>query len=171
MIASLFKKEVKPSEEVLEQEGAMESQKEPLNTIKLKRQITVKSLVTEQFRQNAKNELSEELKLVDTQLQQLENQYHNMLQQIENLAKTGQNVTRQLEQLNMEVQEKRTQLANIKIQVTTNLANLDRAQNGEMVVTGVLENYVEVQIGDNIYERLRGAEVIIEDGIVKTINA
>lgn len=140
-----------------------------LASISLKRQVTVKSLVTEDFRQRAKNELSEELKLIDSQLEQLENQYQAMLKQIENLARSGQNVSKQIEQLNAEVQDKRSQLSSVKMQVATNIANLDRVKNGDLVVTGVLENYADVQIGDNIYEKLRGAEIIIEDGIVKTI--
>lgn len=140
-----------------------------MTSIPLKRQVTVKSLVTEQFRQKARGELSDELRLIESQLEQLENQYQSTLKQIENLARSGQNVTKQFEQLNKEAQEKRNQLTNVKMQVSTNIANLDRVKNGDLVVTGVLENYVDVQIGDNIYEKLRGAEVIIEDGVVKSI--
>ncbi len=154
----------KPEADVQTGEGMNE-----LESIRLKRQVTVKTIVTEAFRQKAKAELSEELKLIDSQLEQLENQYQAMLKQIETLAKNGQNVGLQLEQLNREAQEKRTQLANVKVQVASNLANLDRMQNGDNVITGSLENYVDLAVGENIYDRLRGAEVIIEDGIVKTI--
>lgn len=141
-----------------------------VKSIQLKRQVTVKSIVTEDFRSKAKEELSDELKLIDSQLEQLEIQYQATLKQIENLAKSGQNVSKHLEQLNMEAQEKRSQLANVKMQVAGNLANVDRVNNGDMVITGVLENYVTIEIGDNIYDKLRGAEIIIEDGIVQSIS-
>ena len=150
-------------------EAGLGEGKKEVSSIQLKRQVTVKSLVNENFRQKARTELSDELHLIDAQLEQLENQYQATLKQIETMAKSGQNVGKQLDQLNREAQEKRSQLANIKMQVASNIANLDRVQNGEMVVTGVLENYVDIQIGDNIYEKLRGAEVIIEDGVVKSI--
>lgn len=146
-----------------------ENGKSELKSISLKRQVTVKSLVTDTFRQQASNELSEELKLIDAQLEQLENQYQASMRQLEDLAKSGQNVGKQLDQLNREAQERRNQLAGVKMQVATNIANLDRVQNGDTVVTGVLENYVDLKVGDNIYDKLRGAEIIIEDGLVKTI--
>lgn len=143
--------------------------KQQMESISLKRQITIKSTVTDRFRQTAKNEMTEELKLVDSQLEQLENQYQASMKQLESMAKSGQNVARQTEQLNAEAQEKRAQLSNVKMQVASNLANLDRVPDGEKVVTGVLETYVDVKVGDNIYEKLRGAEIIIEDGVVKSI--
>jgi len=148
---------------------AAEGGKQSLQSVSLKRQVTIKSLVTEAFRGRAKTELTDELKLIEAQLEQLENQYHGMLAQLESVAKTGQNVTPQLEQLNREVQEKRNQLGSVKMQISSNLANLDKIQNGDTVVTGVLENYIEVAIGDNIYDKLRGAEIILEDGLVKSI--
>jgi hypothetical protein len=147
-----------------------QSGRQAMSTIQLKRQVTVKSLVTEEFRQKAKNELSEELKLIDAQLAQLQNQYQATLKQLETVANSGQDVSRQVEQLNLEAQERQNQLANVRIQVANNLANIDRVQNGDHVVTGVLENYVTVEVGDNIYEKIRGAEIIVEDGIVRSIN-
>lgn len=143
--------------------------KTQLSTIQLKRQITIKSLVNETFREKARTELSDELRLIEAQLEQLENQYQATLKQIESMAKAGQNISKQLDQVNREAQEKRSQLANIKMQVASNLANLDRVQNGDMVVTGVLESYADINIGDNIYEKLRGAEIILENGLVTKI--
>jgi uncharacterized protein involved in exopolysaccharide biosynthesis len=164
MAEKMMDKNVAESENEIKGNG-----KTQINSIQLKRQVTVKSVVTESFRSKAKGELADELKLIESQLEQLENQYQATLKQIEDMAKMGQNVSMHLEQLNREAQEKRNQLANVKMQVATNLANLDRVQNGDMVVTGVLENFVEVKLGDNIYEMLRGSEVIIEDGVVKSI--
>jgi SMC interacting uncharacterized protein involved in chromosome segregation len=140
-----------------------------LNSISLKRQVTVKSLVTEAFREKARTELSDELNLIEAQSQQLEAQFQGSLRQLENMAKSGENVSRHLDQLNAEAQERRTQLANVKMQVANNLSNIDRVQNGETIVTGVLENYVTVGIGDNIYDKLRGAEILIQDGIIQSI--
>lgn len=143
--------------------------KSELNSIELKRQITVKSIVTDEFRKKAQNEFSEELKLIEAQLQQLESQYQNSMRQLEDLAQQGQNVTKNLGQLNAEVQERRVQLENVKIQVSRNLNNIDKAENGQFVITGTLENYVSVAPGDNIYEKLRGAEIIVRDGVIEEI--
>ena len=139
-------------------------------TIQLKRQVTVKTKVTDNFRVRAKSELDNELKLIDTQLQQLEAQYQYSLQQLEKVAQQGQNVQNELQQLNQEAQQKRNQLASLKMQVSSELGNLDKIENGQYIVTGMLENLVDLKVGDNLYNTLQNAEILIEDGVITAIN-
>ena len=139
-------------------------------SVQLKRQVTVKTKVTDAFRDRAKSELDNELKLIDTQLQQLEAQYQYSLQQLEKVAQQGQNVQQQLQQLNQEAQQKRSQLASLKMQVSSELGNLDKIENGQYIVTGMLENTVEIRVGENIYEKLQNAEILVEDGVVTSIS-
>ena len=131
--------------------------------------MVIKSIVTKDFREQANSEFTEELKLFEAQMQQLDNQYQSSMRQLEEMARQGQDISKQLVQLNSEVQERRTQLENAKIQVSRNLSNVEKAADGEHVITGNLENYVTLAIGDNIYQKLRNAEVIIEDGVIKEI--
>jgi esterase/lipase len=86
------------------------------------------------------------------------------------VAQQGQNVQQQLQQLNQEAQQKRSQLASLKMQVSSELGNLDKIENGQYIVTGMLENVVDVHVGENIYEKLQNAEILVEDGIVTSIN-
>jgi chromosome segregation ATPase len=151
-----------PTEETTREPIAMES-------VTLKRTIVVKSQVTDTFRERANGELGEEVKTIDQQLSQLENQYQQSLQQLENLTRQGQNVARQLDQLHKEYIGKRQQLHNLKGEVSTQLRNLDKVQNGEYVITGQLENFVDVKIGDNLYDKIRGAEILINDGMITAI--
>jgi chromosome segregation ATPase len=136
----------------------------------LKRQVTVKTLVNDGFRAKASQELSEELKLIDSQLSQLETQYQQSIMQLEKMAQMGQSVQVQLENLNREAQEKRNQLATLKMEVSSQLGNLDKIQNGAYIVTGLLENFVEVKVGDNIFDKVRNGEILVDDGVIQTIN-
>lgn len=140
------------------------------SVIQVKRQATVKTKVTDLFRQRAREELDNELQLIDTQLQQLEAQYQYSLQQLEKVAQQGQQVQQQLQQLNQEAQQKRSQLASLKIQISAELGNLDNVENGQFIVTGLLENLVSLQVGDNIYEKLQNAEILVEDGIITSVS-
>ncbi len=142
-----------------------------VTSVTLNRQITVKTLVTDVFRDRAKGELNNELKLIDTQLQQLDAQYQYSLQQLEKMVQQGQNVQQQLQQLNQEAQGKRNQLASLKMQVSAQIGNLEKVPNGEHIVTGMLESTVQLNVGDDIYEKLMNAEMIVEDGIIKRIQA
>lgn len=139
-------------------------------SIQLKRQITVKTKVTDNFRTRAKSELDNELKLIDTQMQQLEAQYQYSLQQLEKVAQQGQNVQAQLQQLNQEAQQKRSQMASVKMQISSELGNLDNIENGQFIVTGMLENLIELKVGDNLYDHLQNAEILVEDGVITAIN-
>jgi hypothetical protein len=148
-----------------------DSGKKAISSVHLNRQVTVKTLVTDGFRERATQELDNELKLIDTQLQQLEAQYQYSLQQLEKVAQQGQNVQQQLQQLNQEAQQKRNQLASLKMQVSSQIGNLDKVENGQYIVTGMLENTVELCVGDNIYNKLMNAEMLVEDGIITGIFA
>lgn len=151
-------------------EKATEAPMTNQQAIQLKRQITVKTKVTDNFRLRAKSELDNELKLIDTQLQQLEAQFQYSLQQLEKVAHQGQNVQGQLQQLNQEAQQKRSQMASVKMQISSELGNLDKIENGQYIVTGMLENTVELRLGDNIYDHLQNAEILVEDGVITAIN-
>lgn len=140
-------------------------------TVQLKRQVTVKTIVNDDFRKRAGQELDQELKLIENQTQQLDAQYQETMQQLEKIAQSGQNVQKQLQQLSQEAENKRKQLATIKMQLSTQQANLNKSSNGDLVVTGVLDNYITVGIGDNLYDKLSNAEMIVEDGVVKEIRA
>ena len=138
-----------------------------VNSVQVKRQVVVKTLVNDDFRQRAKSELNEEHKMIDAQLQQLEAQYQHTMNQLESLAGQGENVQRQLEQVSADFQKKRSQLSSVKMQVSSQMANLDKIANGQYVITGQLEDNVTLNVGDNLYAMAQGVEMLVEDGIIK----
>ncbi len=144
---------------------------EETQSVTLKRKVTVKTIVTQGFRDRAKSELGQEQTLLESQIQQLEMQYQQTVKQLETIAEKGQNVQQQMEQLNGEYQKNRAQLSSMKVQLTTQLASLERVKDGDMLTTGVLDNYISLSVGDDLYQKLGNAEMIVEDGLVKEIRA
>ena len=138
-------------------------------TTLLKRTITVKSMVTSEFREKATEDLSEELNLIQSQKESLETQFNESLQQLENAARQGQNVSQAMNQLHNEASQKRGQLNNLEQEVSTQISNLDKVEDGAYVITGQLDNFVEVKVGQNLYDRIRGSEILLKDGIVTAI--
>lgn len=141
----------------------------PVTAITLKRSITVKSLVTPAFRERAKKELSQETQIIQQQIEQLDLQFQQTLKQLEQAAREGHNVSRQMDQLHRDVQQRRAQLEHLKQEVQNQLANLDNVTEGSYVTTGQLENWVELKVGDEIYKKLRDAEILVKDGVVTAI--
>jgi hypothetical protein len=56
-----------------------------------------------------------------------------------------------------------------KKELTEQREEYEKLQMGEEFVLRVVEGTVDVKIGDNFFEKARGAEIIIEDDIVKEI--
>ena len=140
------------------------------SSIKLKRQVTIKTVVTDAFRTRAKGELSKEIETVDNQLVALDAQYQHSLRQLEQMAQQGQSVEGPMEQLHQEVNTKRSQLTALKNEVSNQLNNLDTVANGALVVTGMLESFADVAVGDNIYTKIQNSVVVVEDNVVKEIH-
>ncbi len=136
-------------------------------SVSVKRQVKVKTVVTEEFRTRATSELSKEVEQIDHQLEQLEMAYNNGLQQLEQLSNEGQNVLQPRAQLEQDMQGKRNQMMGLKQEVTKQLGNLDTVTDGDTVITGMLESTVELHVGDNIYDRVRNTVVIVKDGVVQ----
>jgi hypothetical protein len=138
-------------------------------TLTLKRKVTVKTMVTDAFREKALAELTDEQRLVKTELESLEQQYQANLRQLEEAARGGHNVSAQLDQLHREAQTRQTQLNEMAAQLQAQLAELEKVTNGTFITTGQLENYVPITVGDALYEKLRNAEILVKDGVVTAI--
>jgi hypothetical protein len=137
--------------------------------VMVEHQVNVKTIVTEGFKLQADQELSKELALIDEQAQQLEAQYQFSLQELEKLARQGQPVQAQLEQLNRDAQERRNQLAGLKMEVSAQLANLDKLEVGAMIITGMLKGQIELKVGDNMYDKMQPAQILVCDGRIESI--
>jgi DNA repair exonuclease SbcCD ATPase subunit len=149
--------------------SATQEKPKALTSLQLSRQVTIKHVVTDDFKARALKEFSDELKLIEAQIQQLDNQHQQGIKQLESLSQQGQNVQKQLVQLNGEVQDRRTQLENAKMQLSRDISNIEKSQNGNFVVTGTLETQVTVSIGDVLSEKLGNLEIIVKDGVIDEI--
>lgn len=135
----------------------------------VKRSLTIKTLLTDAFRQQAQQDLSQEKELVAQQLEQLELQVQNNLRQLEEATRQGHNVARQLDQLHQEANKRKHELATLQAEIDQQIQNLATMANGNYIKTGQLENWVPLAVGDNLYQRLRGAEVLVTDGKITAI--
>lgn len=138
--------------------------------ISVKRQINVRTVVNEDFRKRANTELGREIEMIDGQLQQLETAFNNSLQQLEQLANQGQNVMQARQQLEQDAEQKRRELSGLKGEVTKQLSNLGNVNDGDTVVTGVLESFADLKVGDNIYDRVKSATIVVKDGVITELH-
>ena len=132
--------------------------------LQLKRVVMVKAVVTEAFKENLAKELERALKNLDQQNQQMEFQAKSYM---ENLKKKG--LLQQLSAFKHQLEEERGKQAAAKADITNKVGEAKKLALGSEFVQGPFEGPVDVEIGDNLYKKVGGAEIIVKDGIIQDI--
>jgi len=129
----------------------------------LRRQVIIKAIVTDQFKQQATAELQAALSQVDEQFQQLEFQAKRAMAELEKKAPD------QLPQLKAQIDEDRGRLGAAKNDLLQKLNIIGQLDINQEFVQGNVDNFVDVSVGDNLYAKLAAPEIIVKDGVVVEI--
>ena len=137
---------------------------EKMNSVELKRVVMVKAIVTEAFKQNLVKELERAIANMESQSSQMELQSKNYL---EDLKKKG--LMQKAAAFKQQFEEERARQAAAKSDLLMKIEESKRLQIASEFVQGPLEGPVEVSIGENLYKKVGGAEIIVKDGIIQEI--
>jgi poly-D-alanine transfer protein DltD len=143
---------------------------ESLETITVSRSIMVKTMITDAFREQASKEDQKELDQVDAnigQLRQMAEQRLNDIQQAEQLSDADKQIAQN--HLQQQFDRDMVSLLNAKQEVLARKEALSKTTNGSYVTTGELQDTVQLNVGQNIYQVLRGAEILVKDGVITAI--
>lgn len=133
-------------------------------SIELKRIVMVKAIVTEAFKENLIKELERSITNLENQMSQMETQGRNYL---DDLKKKG--LMQKAAAFKHQMEEERARLVAARSDLTMKIEEAKRLQLGTEFVQGPLEGPVTVSVGDNLYKKVGGAEIIVKDGIVQEI--
>ncbi|MFN7311242.1 MAG: YlqD family protein [Vampirovibrionales bacterium] len=138
-------------------------------SITVQRDLTVKTMVTDGFREKAMKEDQAELATVDASIQQLRESAQGRLNELmqSNLSQED----KQLAQMHLQQQfdEQVTQFLTLKQEILNRQELLANTPNGTYVSTGNVTDSVTLNVGDNIYDRLKGSEILVKDGVITAI--
>ncbi len=140
-------------------------------TIRVKRPVKVKTVVTESFKQQAKDELAKEMRLIDNQIMQLELQSKQIQDQVSGTSSVfyGEQDMEQIQQSLEEIMRRIQQMGELKQELQFQEDNINHLTLDNVIITGSLENYVDLRPGENLYEKFKDAEIIVKDGIIQDI--
>jgi hypothetical protein len=138
-------------------------------SITVQRDLTVKTMVTDGFREKAMKEDHAELSALDANIQQLRESAQGRLNEL--VQSNLSNEDKQLAQMHLQQQfdEQVTQFLSLKQEVLNRQEVLANTPNGTYVSTGNVTDSVTLNVGDNIYDRLKGAEILVKDGVITAI--
>lgn len=141
-----------------------------MTKILVKRPVTIKTVVTPKFKEDASNELTKEIHLVDNQILQLELQNKQILDQTGVFGSAlNQDNAKPLQEALNDIAQKLKQMTSLKQELVSQRDTIKDIALNNIIVTGSLENYVEIEIGQNIYDVFKKAEIIIKDGVIEDI--
>jgi DNA repair exonuclease SbcCD ATPase subunit len=139
-------------------------------TFTIKRQITVRAVVTPRWKEDAERELSNAISSFDQQLAQLEQEGQRLVDEIrrQSLNPLDPRVQEQVGSLQQQVAAKRAELEEQKRQVLEQQRQVRELDMEQIVDQGQLESFCQVGVGDNLVEKLQAA-VVVRDGVIEAM--
>jgi hypothetical protein len=129
----------------------------------LKRQIVLKAIVTERLKQDLHESVSDAIKRVEEEQEELERQSRRLMLELQRTDLNRAMAFRQ--QLDAEKRKR----DDLKAALQEQMKEYSGLTLGEEITRGTLEGDVEVKVGDNLEEKMGQAEVVVEDDIIKEI--
>lgn len=139
-----------------------------MDSIKLKRPVAIKAIVTDKFKGEASKEIQQALQNFDLALQQLEFQGKRAMTDLDKNPDIP-NKEQARQNLQMQIEQQRAQINAQKAELLQRLNMISQLEMNSEFLQATVDNYVEVKVGDNLYEKMSNTEVIVKDGIVVEI--
>jgi len=134
------------------------------NSVELKRVVMVKAIVTEAFKTNLIKELERAIGNIENQSSQIMERGKAYL---EDLKQKGLN--QKAAAFKHQVEEERNKQSAAKADLLMKIEEAKKLELGSEFVQGPLEGPVNVELGDNLYKKVGGAEILVKDGVVQEI--
>ncbi|MFM7360356.1 MAG: YlqD family protein [Cyanobium sp.] len=140
------------------------------DSLTIKRTITVRAVVTPRWKEDAERELSNAISNLDQQLAQLEQEGQRVVDEIRRQSANplDPRVQEQVGSVQQQVGAKRTEFEEQKRQVLEQQSQVRELQMEQIVDQGQIESTCEVQVGDNLVEKLQVA-IQVRDGVIEAI--
>lgn len=129
----------------------------------LKREILLKAVVTERLKTELVEAVQEAIQRVEEQQDDLERQSRRMMLELQRTDMQRAMAFRQ----QLEIEKRKQE--DVKAALQEQLKEYQDLEMGTEFPRGTIESQVEVQVGDNIQEKLARAEILVEDDIIKEL--
>lgn len=141
-----------------------------MSKITVKRIVPMFTVVTDKFKKELADNTAAELKMLDDQMNMIQTQIKQLQSRFGLLA--NQSTKMAQEQINHSIMELTERLEQLRAFRQGMVASMDDIKNkpvGSEMQTGMIENYVELQKGDNIRNIFERAKIVIKDDVIQEI--
>lgn len=136
----------------------------------LKRPVTVKAIVTAQWKEEVTKQLQQQVAQLDKQMQQLEMQGKRTIEEVSKQAQdpASPQAKKQTESILGQVNQKKAEMLEKKNQFLQQLQQIQLLELDQEVVQAQMESFFRLEKGDNLVKKLN-IEVVLRDGVVEDI--
>ena len=135
----------------------------------LKRPVTVKAIVTAQWKEEVTQQLQKQVASLDKQMQQLEMQGKRTIEELTKQAGVASpQIQKQTENIQGQVNQKKAEMLEKKNQFLQQLQQIQLLELDQEVVQAQMESFFRLEQGDNLVKKLN-VEVVLRDGVVEEI--
>jgi hypothetical protein len=129
----------------------------------VKRPIQIIVITTESFKQDLLKEIQESVDAVQRHIEQMEFQGRRALA---DLQRTNLNQAMALRQ---QLEAEKRKYEDMKKELEQRREEVEKLELNEEYPRGTMESEVEIKVGDNLFDKLSQAQIIIKDGVVQDI--
>jgi hypothetical protein len=124
------------------------------------RPISLRVIVTEQFKQEMEKELQEAADTTQRRIDQIDFQARRVLAELQRTDLT------QAMQVRQQIEAEKGRQESAKKELLDRVQEVRELAMGSEFPRGTLEGVVDIKEGDNLYDILTGGEIVIKDGVV-----
>jgi len=128
-----------------------------MDSMTLKCPVTIKAKVTEDLKKQLANEIQNNIKKTDLELQQIEFQEKRIM------AEQAKQDMQGLEAVRQQIDAETKKRLDFKNHLVDQLKESGQLEIGAEIVQGTLERIVEIKVGDEM-PQIMNAEILVEDG-------
>ena len=126
----------------------------------LKRAVGLSVIVTQEYRNRLIADLRKAMDRIDASRGQIQFQLDRYVTEV---AKSD---LQQASQLRERLNEEKERLTDLRAEMDARLREVEKLEIGNEYKRGEIEGFVEVNVGDNLYQKLGGTDVVVKDGVV-----
>jgi len=134
-----------------------------MSKILVKRSILLKSVVDDSLKKDLLKQLQDNQKKIDLEIERLNYQSNKLL--IESPMDIRESMA-----IRKRVEEEKRDGELLKDQILKKVKEVNSLDLGSIYPIGVIEGLAELQVGDNLWDKVNSCEIIIKDGIIEEIN-
>jgi len=127
-------------------------------TLFVKRPVILKNIVTEEFKEQLINELTQALNQVDRWFEQEDFRSRRLIAEAERQGDS--------DQVRKELSLERDQQGQIRLNLKRKLDEVSQLTIDSVFISGTYDAPVKIEVGDDIQSKLSQAEIIVKDGVV-----